>query len=104
MLNEVAHLPHLLNLEFIPAEGRRSSFSFRPLGHYIYRIAVTTRKAIRQFLPDHGVHPPIVTSAGLDYELGPMEEAGKICLRYKPCGSEWEGIGDFKYVSEYERI
>jgi hypothetical protein len=76
MFKQLAQLPHLLELEFIPAD------------RYADRAVITTRKAIRQFLPDYGVHPPVVTSAGLDYKLGPVEEAGKSCLRYNPCGSE----------------
>jgi hypothetical protein len=92
MLNDVAHLPHLSVLEFIPADGRGPFQSRRPrhLKPYILRAIATTRKAIRQFLPDRGVHPEFVASAGLDYKLGPVEGAGKTCLRYNPCGSESE--------------
>jgi hypothetical protein len=100
MLNEVARLPHLFNLEFISADNPRpdSVTGHRRKGPYIYRITVITRKAIREFLPHRGVHPHIVTSAGLDYKLGPIEEAGKTCLRYNPCGSESENM---TYVTQY---
>jgi hypothetical protein len=75
MFNQLAQLPHLLELEFIPAS------------RYADRLVYSTRNAIRQFLPDYGVHPPVVTSAGVDYKLGRRGD-GKGCLHYHPCGSE----------------
>ena len=88
MFNQLAHLPHLLELEFLATDTRTPLDYFICGQTYTYRVIVATRKAIRRLLPDCGVHPHVVTSAGLDYKLGRKEEAGKSYLCYSPCGSE----------------
>jgi hypothetical protein len=90
MLNDLGHLPHLWELEFISSNAQRPSgiVCRHGINAHGNHFTVAVRKAIRECQPERGVHPHVVISDGLDYTLGLIEEPGKTCLRYNPCGSE----------------